>query len=59
MLDFDVEMDKLLDTYLMQIPHQSHVQTNAGELTWTTEPPSMPDGEGRYAIPTPGVSRTG
>ena len=28
MLDFDVEMDKLLDTYLMQIPHQSHVQKN-------------------------------
>jgi len=28
-----------------------------GELTWTTEPPSMPDGQGRYAIPTPGVTR--
>jgi hypothetical protein len=28
-----------------------------GELTWTTDPPTLPDGEGRYPIPMPGVTR--
>ncbi|MCC7011793.1 MAG: Gfo/Idh/MocA family oxidoreductase [Planctomycetes bacterium] len=28
-----------------------------GDLTWTTDPPTLPDGDGRYPIPTPGVTR--
>jgi myo-inositol 2-dehydrogenase/D-chiro-inositol 1-dehydrogenase len=27
------------------------------ELAWTSEPPTFPDGSGRYSIPTPGVTR--
>ncbi len=29
----------------------------AGELSWTTEPPTAPDAEGRYPIPMPGRTR--
>jgi hypothetical protein len=29
-----------------------------GDLTWITEPPTLPDGDGRYPIATPGVTRT-
>ena len=34
----------------------SEVSVMPAQYAWDAEPPSLPDGDGRYAIPTPGVT---
>jgi hypothetical protein len=43
-----ITMEEALNSKLELVPR---------EMTWESTPPTLPDSQGNYAIPTPGVTK--